>query len=193
MKKIVNPCPSEINKCLRKRDAFKNYTLQEKSLNKLFLKLCPQNRKIEDILLKVSTLNDFYSTNIYDTYSVAENILGNNIDKPLDAGNLEIVNKIARVSIKGKTINFYSFATKYCSHHRPKIYPIYDSYVDKMLWHYRKRDEFSCFQRQSLKEYPAFIEVIHQFRRFYRLNKFTLRDIDNFLWMTGKKYFPNRY
>jgi len=197
MKKIVNPSARQINKYLRKRDALNNYTLQEKSLNKLFLKLCPENRKIEDVLLEVSTLNDFYSTNIYDTYSVAENIIKNNIDKPLTAGNLDIVNKIAKVSVKRKTkrktINFYSFATKYCSHHRPKFYPIYDSYVDKMLWYYRQRDQFSDFNRESLKEYPIFIEAINQFKKFYRLNKFKLRDIDNFLWMTGKEYFPNKY
>ena len=193
MKKIVNPSACQINKFLRRRYASKNYTLQEKSLNKLFLKLCPNNKKIEDVLLKVSALNDFYSTNIYDTYSVAENIIKNNIDRPLAAGNLDIVNKVARVSVKRKTINFYSFATKYCSHHRPKFYPIYDSYVDKMLWYYRKRDQFSDFKRKSLKEYPVFIEVINQFKSFYRLNKFKLRDIDNFLWMTGKEYFPNRY
>ena len=193
MKKIVNPSACQINKFLRRRYASKNYTLQEKSLNKLFLKLCPNNKKIEDVLLKVSALNDFYSTNIYDTYSVAENIIKNNIDRPLAAGNLDIVNKVARVSVKRKTINFYSFATKYCSHHRPKFYPIYDSYVDKMLWYYRKRDQFSDFKRKSLKEYPVFIEVINQFKSFYRLNKFKLRDIDNFLWMTGKEYFPNKY
>ena len=193
MKKIVNPSAYQINKFLRRRYALKNYTLQEKSLNKLFLKLCPKNKKIEDVLLKVSALNDFYSTNIYDTYSVAENIIKSNIDRPLAAGNLDIVNKIARVSVKRKNINFYSFATKYCSHHRPKFYPIYDSYVDKMLWYYRKRDQFSDFKRKSLKEYPVFIEAINQFKKFYRLNKFKLRDIDNFLWMTGKEYFPNRY
>ena len=79
MKKIVNPSACQINKFLRRRYALKNYTLQEKSLNKLFLKLCPKNKKIEDVLLKVSALNDFYSTNIYDTYSVAENIIKNNV------------------------------------------------------------------------------------------------------------------
>ena len=193
MKKIVNPSARQINKYRRRRDADEKETLQQKSLNKLFLKLCPENRKIEDVLLKVSALNDFYSTNIYDTYSVAENIIKNNIDRPLAAGNLDIVNKVARVSVKRKTINFYSFATKYCSHPMPKFYPIYDSYVDKMLWYYRKRDQFSDFKRKSLKEYPVFIEVINQFKSFYRLNKFKLRDIDNFLWMTGKEYFPNRY
>jgi hypothetical protein len=75
----------------------------------------------------------------------------------------------------------------------PKFYPIYDSYVDKMLWYYRKRDQFSDFNRGSLREYPIFFEAINQFKKFYRLNKFKLRDIDNFLWMAGKECFPNKY
>lgn len=29
--------------------------------------------------------------------------------------------------------NFYSFASKYCSHHNPLDYPIYDIYVDEVL------------------------------------------------------------
>jgi hypothetical protein len=46
-----------------------------------------------------------------------------------------------------REINFYSFATKYCSHHKPEMYPIYDSYVDKMLGYFKKRTIFI-----SLKE-----------------------------------------
>ncbi|UTW70364.1 hypothetical protein KHA80_07545 [Anaerobacillus sp. HL2] len=42
-----------------------------------------------------------------------------------------------------KKKNFYSFATKYCSHHNPLDYPIYDSYVDEVLRHFRNRDGFS--------------------------------------------------
>ena len=45
----------------------------------------------------------------------------------------------------GKQKNFYSFATKYCSHHRPYDYAIYDSYVDKVLRHFRNVDGFSDF------------------------------------------------
>jgi len=31
---------------------------------RLFFKVCPKNKDISDILIKVSTLNDFYSSNL---------------------------------------------------------------------------------------------------------------------------------
>src|SRR2546423_772464 len=71
------PEPSEpvISSYLAKWRMLENYRLQESSLSELFNKFCPQNTSIEHVLLKVSALNDFYSTNIFDTYSVARRIM----------------------------------------------------------------------------------------------------------------------
>ena len=107
--------------------------LQEACLNLLVHELRPKNTELLDVLLKVSCLNDFYSTNIYDTHAVAKHITRLHIDGALDRGDLSLVNKIGPVKVGSKTRNFYSFATKYCSHHRPDVYPIYDRYVDKMF------------------------------------------------------------
>lgn len=170
-----------------------NYGLQEKSLDLLFHQLCPKNNKIEEILLKVSALNDFYSTNIFDTYSVAKHILSCDIDNALDDNKIDLVDIISPVTIKGKTRNFYSFSSKYCSHHKPEIYPIYDSYVEKMLMHFKKTDKFRKFKKEDLKSYSRFIEVIEGFKSYYDLNEFSLREIDIYLWLAGKQYFPNKY
>ena len=93
----------------------------------------PKNTDITDILLKVSTLNDFYSTNIFSVYPVAKHILSLGIDARLKAGDVTLVNDIKQIAINGTERNFYSFASKYCSHHNPLDYPIYDSYVDVVL------------------------------------------------------------
>ena len=186
------PNKSQVNLYLRKWKTLKNYKMQEESLNLLFTKW-PENKKLEQILLKVSALNDFYSTNIFDTYTVAKHILKCNIDKDLSAGNEALVNKIAPVTINGKTRNFYSFASKYCSHHKPESYPIYDSYVDKMLMHFKKKDKYDAFVKPNLKEYQRFIEIIKNFQKHYNLESFTLREIDIYLWLAGKEYFPNKY
>ena len=42
-----------------------------------------------------------------------------------------IIRLEVRYNINGKKKNLYSFASKYCSHHNPEAYPIYDSYVDE--------------------------------------------------------------
>ena len=75
--------------------------------------------KRADILLKVAALNDFYSTNIFSVYPVAKHILSLNIDDRLMTGDVALVSDIQKVTINGVEKNFYSFATKYCSHHRP--------------------------------------------------------------------------
>ncbi len=189
------PTPDEgiVKVYLKRWGTLENYILQEKSLSLLFNELCPGNTKIESVLLKVSALNDFYSTNIFDTYTVSKHILSCKIDSELEKGDVGLVNKIATVTISGKTRNFYSFASKYCSHHKPETYPIYDSYVEKMLMHFKKKDRFSRFKKDELKQYDKFLEVIQSFKKFYHLDDFSLRQIDIYLWLAGKEYFPNKY
>ncbi len=186
------PSPSLVAKYLRKWEQLENYRLQDTSLGLLF-SLCPENKKIEHVLLKVSTLNDFYSTNIFDTYSVAKHILKKDIDARLEVNDYSLVNDIAQISIKGKARNFYSFASKYCSHHKPTQYPIFDSFVEKMLLHFKSADNFNGFDKGDLKNYKHFIEVIKSFQSFYKLEKYSLREIDVFLWLAGKEWFPRNY
>lgn len=193
MSNPVTPDSNVIKEYLTNWSTLESYTLQEKSLGLLFHQLCPKNDKIEEILLKVSALNDFYSTNIFDTYSVAKHILSCNIDSALDDNKIDLVDIIAPVTIKGKTRKLYSFASKYCSHHKPENYPIYDSYVEKMLMYFKKYEKFDKFKKEDLKSYSRFIEVIEKFKSHYDLNEFSLREIDIYLWLAGKQHFPNKY
>ena len=142
-----------------------NYSNQESALDKLFLNLCPYNFKIEDILIKCSALNDFYSTNIFDIHTVAQHILTLRIDERLDKGDKTLVKDIAQVEINGKDHFFYSFATKYCSHHQPLKYAIYDNYVEKVLLSLNKREHFANFKREELKDYETYMSAIRAFQQ----------------------------
>lgn len=204
MTEPLKPTSNLISRYLNKWKQFENYRIQETSLGLLFHSLCPENNKIEHVLLKVSVLNDFYSTNILDTYSVAKHILNKNIDIRLKENDYSLVNDIAQVSV-GKAqipINLYSFASKYCNHHNPDNYPIFDQFIEKMLWHYHKVDGFCAsheffglheLKRALLREYEYFVEVIKTFQNFYKLEKHSLREIDIFLWLAGKEWFPKNY
>jgi len=193
MIEIPTPSEKEVIKYLKKWDSLENYVLQESALDKLFFKTYPNNNDINDILIKASSLNDFYSTNIFSIFSVAKHIMSLNIDDRLKKNDATLVNDIARVKINGKEKNFYSFATKYCSHHKPVEYPIYDSYVEKILMFFNKKDFFDKFKKEDLKNYEKFKEVLIEFKKFYRIDKYNLKDIDRYIWQLGKEYFPNKY
>lgn len=180
----------QVEHYLRQWRTLDKYVMQEDCVNLLFQDLCKSNKKLVEILLKVSALNDFYSTNIYDTHSVARHILSLCTDEKISQGDLGLVDQMANVSFNGKVRRIYSFATKYCSHHAPDTYPIYDSYVDEMLWFFRKRDGFGQFKRSDMKDFPSFVGIIDKFRAFYDLTTFTRKQIDVFLWLAGKDHFP---
>lgn len=163
-------------------------------LKKLFTKTYPLNNNMDEVLIKVCSLNDFYSTNIFSPFKVAEHIVSLKIDSRLENNDLELVNDIAKVKVNDtKEINFYSFATKYCSHHKPTIYPIYDSFVDKLLMYLKKSDKFSVFKNSDLKNYSRYNEILIDFMNFYSLENFNLKEIDKYLWQAGKEYFPMNY
>lgn len=189
---LPTPTIAQVEYYLSQWDSLEDYHLQEDALDRLFFTLCPDNKNISDILLKVSVLNDFYSTNIFKVYPVAKHILALHIDERLPRGDVTLVDDIKDVNISGKTLSFYSFATKYCSHHKPLDYPIYDSYVDEVLRYYRKADRFASFQNGDLKEYACFKAILEEFRSFYHLERYNLKELDKYLWQVGKKYF-NKY
>ncbi len=183
------PYPTDdlVQSYIRKFD--ETYMVVERSLTKLF-RAFPNNINLEDVFLKVIVLNDLYRTAIWATYQVAEHIVSLNIDHLIREGKPEAVDMIARIRLGNKIRNNYSFATKYCAWHNPSAYPIYDTFVDKMLWAYRRQDQFDSFLHQDLLKYDRFRQIVRNFQRHYHLTTYNIKDIDKFLWLAGKEYFP---
>ena len=84
-----SPTCEEMERYIRKWDELEDYVNQEKALDKLFMQMCKENQCIEDILIKCSALNDFYSTNIFKVHHVAQHYLKQNIDQRLKDGEIE--------------------------------------------------------------------------------------------------------
>lgn len=181
---LNRPSKDLINIYVEKWDKNEKLVNNEKLLTNLFKKK-KENIKFLDILLKSTCLNSLYSTNIFDINSMSKNIYNSKIDDELRKGSYDVIEKIATV----KERRFYSFATKYCSFHFSDKYPIYDSYVDKILRHYRNQDKFFKFKNKDLKKYRSFVEIIEQFKKFYELEDFSFKDIDKFLWQFGRENF----
>lgn len=83
--------------------------------------------------------------------------------------------------------------TKYCSHHRPEEYPIYDSFVEEFLVYLSKVDGFAVFSREDLRDITVFKQTLMKLRDYYGLQEFSLKQIDQYLWQYGKEKFPKPY
>ena len=94
-------------------------------------------------------------------------------------------NTVAAIDFENKAKN--------CSHHNSLNYPIYDSYVDVVLRYFRNCDRFSEFQNGDLRDYIKLKSILIDFRAFYDLEKFDLKQIDQYIWLLGKEYFPKNY
>lgn len=185
MKKINTNLATECLKIYNENPAYQSYRDQDSVLKKIFEKY-PKNNNLEDILLKVVVLNDFYSTNIMNVYKVAKHILELKIDDKLQNYDLSVVSLIANVDFreKGKKC-FYSFATKYCSMHHPDYYPIIDKHVKNVLKQY-KNEKYHDFKIKDFADYEKYNKIINAFNKFYDLN-LSIRDLDHFLWVYDKE------
>jgi hypothetical protein len=197
MVNLQKPTNDFLDQYINKYKNDDRHYLSDQAIINLF-QAFPHNKKTEDILLKISVINDLYSTNIFGTFLMAKHIQQLDIDEELSKGNPEIVRQIAtghniRLKNTNRELNFYSFATKYCNWHNRESYSIYDSFVDKILMTYKRKDNFSIFKQTDLKDFNEFKRIIQDFIKFYGLTRYNLKEIDKFLWIYGKEMFPVNY
>jgi len=188
MKTPVKPTPEFLEARIRAFDEDPETAPAERALTDLFHRY-PLNDAIEPILLKVAALNAFYATNVYAVLKVSRHIFDLRIDPYIAKGDLEIVNRIADFTIKGKRRRIFSFATKYCSWHFPERYPMFDSYVAQLLHAYSRLDHFSRVTWNDMRTYQRFVELVEEFRSHYRLLDFSFKQIDKFLWHYGLELY----
>lgn len=166
------PRKSDINKELNKWTKKREYTIQEEILKNLFRKY-PKNTNLDEIKVKIKTLNLYYSTHMPLTDEMAERITKiKNIDKKLQNGDIEVVKKIAN---KLKKRARYSFATKYCSFHNPKKFPIYDTFVRKFIAKFYKEN------KEDLNEKLGNTKINEKILREYKNYKIYKKLIDIFI------------
>ena len=181
----------DVETTLKQRNlVLSDYALQEDLLRDTFDKY-KHNDDYGQILTKVTLLNLLYSTGIMDVKGVADHIFkhGKDIDSLMKKGDPTVVHLIAKVEHNGKPINHFSFATKYCSHHQPEKFAIYDSYVEKVLVTMNKREPFANFKKEGLKDYDTYMSVILSFRQHFGLTQYSIKQLDQYLWQLGKWYF----
>jgi hypothetical protein len=189
---LARPTPDLLRSYVEKFEKDERYYVGDQAIIKLF-KLLPSNKDLEDVLLKLSVINDLYSTSIFATFKMAKHIQSLDIDGDLADHLPEVVNRIADVTISGKNRRFFSFATKYCSWHDQDNYPISDSFVEKLILAYQGQYGFAQFKKTDLRAYPRFKKIVEQFQQHFGLSDFGLKRLDKFLWLYGKEKFPGSW
>lgn len=163
-------------------DIYKNYREQESVIENIFSKSgvfakLEQENLQQVVLLKVSVLDSFYSTNLakFGIYEVAKHIAELESQKqihqkihnatPHNYDELkDIIEQIAKCKGKdNKEKIFYSFATKYCFHHNQNAFRIYDSFVREVL---------VFFNNKSNKSNTKFADISSEFGELVGTNFF---------------------
>lgn len=157
-------------------------------------RLYPHNDNHGHVQLKVAALNTLYGAGVLAVYDVARHIYQQapEIDAGLKIGAPEVVDRIAkghnvRSRKTGKEIHFWSFASKYCSFHNPTSYPLWDSRVCTYLSSLRKTEYAEFAHPDVWERYADFTSLMDRFRTQAKLELFTFREIDHFLFKYGER------
>jgi hypothetical protein len=208
------PTQEQVKTYISQWHKLENYINQEKALNKLFKELLPKNDKFEDVLLKVTVLNKFYSTKILDTYSLSKKIGEiKYLDDRLKNGDKSLVDEISTIDEQKRS--FYSFASKYCNHHNEEAFPIFDSFVEKVIMYLIINDNETIIKSNNIskemktllsskitksriqaflrEKYKNFTSVLTDIRHVYKLENVSYSDFDKFLWLWGKDMFVKQF
>lgn len=193
VKDVADRIPKdEIDDYQKKWARLTDYVWQEQALHGLFSVRQANFLSQDDLMIKCATLNDFYSTNIFKIYHVVRHYLTvRDLEKRISSGDLSLVEDLRKVSVPGQNDNtkywdYYSFATKFCSHHNPEAFPIYDKYAVRMLCAFGRHAKLG-FTLNKMDNYQEYDSAIKKFRQHYGLLKYTLKEIDRYLWLLGKE------
>jgi len=192
---LQEPTQELVSRYINEFNTDERYYPADVAIGNLIAKF-PKNKHVHDVMLKVAAINALYGTRIMNVSGMAYHIAGLDIDSRLDAGDLGLVDAIATGHNIGRGVGgsrFFSFATKYCNWHRKEIYPIYDSFVEKILIAFRDEYGFSSFRNGDLKDCTDLKRVILDLMNVYSLGQYDLKAIDKFLWKYGQDVFPPTY
>jgi len=206
----IDVSPERIDACIACFD--QEESLKERVLTAVFRD--KSNKEPEKVLVKVTLLNSFYSTQLFnnpsksggkntDIVSMALHIAATEeLDQWLASDdpeeNLQAFRHITEcTSVRwGCSVRKApSFASKYCSWHYQEKYPIMDSYSKGMLYYINRDPETRYYTGKLttaiLQDYRTFSEVFRTFKDWLGVSAgrpYTVKELDKYLWMYGKDH-----
>lgn len=141
----------------------------------------PGNSRKEDVLMKVSALNDTDVRTPSLEEEMINHIIKLNIDDRLKQNDLKVVEDIA--SIPGQSHQLLHFASVYCNYHKPDVFPIYsEQYHDfykKYIGEYRL-----SLDAEKINTYPVFSKALNDLvERLGLTGKMNYLQLRKFAWL----------
>ena len=144
-------------------------------------------------------MNKIYSTAITNIDPVVEQILkinANNVELKETEDYVAFVDKISKIEWKNsKGINYkrnnLSFASKYVHFLSGYKTPIYDSYIWIIIKGYLGQKDNSKISYKTPEDFKEFYLTFERFRKEFNLEKYSIYEIDKFLWQYGKTLIQN--
>lgn len=156
-------------------------------LDNVFKDYNNSNKVIKEMYIKCVLLDKLYGTNIKYLDDLIKHLSSiDNFNEMLEQGNPELVNIMKAVKVEDDTINYLSFASKYCRRYNPKAFPIFDSIVKDMLEYYIANTNFYKGAKPDLTDYVQYKEVVDQFIKAYPFVQNYVM-LDRYLWAMGKQ------
>ncbi|SHH18792.1 hypothetical protein SAMN04488109_3074 [Chryseolinea serpens] len=143
----------------------------------------PSNTKAEDILTKISAINDPDVSNHGIINDMVAHILKLAIDERLKKGDLSLVEAIATANFQGKPYHLLHFASVYCNFHRPDVFPIYSEQHLEFYKQYIKTNQLPL-DPEKLDTYDVFSKVLNDLiKRLGLTGKMNYLHIRKFGWL----------
>lgn len=188
------PTKENVDMALKLYDMLPNWKTADKVIRK-YISDHKANKNIHYIAVKVALINDLYSARVLAPMGMAEHIkkkAEEGLDDLILKGNIKAVDIIENAKIYRKKKRFLSFASKYCHFHNPDAYPMFDSYVFTSISKINGREKRLNVQNSKLREYYVFYSAFMTLREKANLEKYSVNQIDKYLWLWGQKISKKR-
>lgn len=153
-----------------------------------YVKKHPANTDPMVVKEKIRLLNRFYATRVVAEDMLKNILLIDDFDQRLQKGDLSLVHDIASCSK-----DYLSFATKYCAMHNPEKFPIYDSFVFRLMEYLHSNHLFTKTPSSTIHHlkytrksqyYKEYVDMYHEFMDVTGISSYckNCRQVDWYLW-----------
>jgi hypothetical protein len=158
------------------------YFLSDNRNLEVFQKI-PSNTSADDILTKISAINDPDVSNHGIINDMVAHILKLGIDERLKKGDLSVVEAIATATFQGKAYHLLHFASVYCNFHSPDVFPIYSEQHLEFYKRYIKANQLPL-DPEKLDTYDVFSKALNDLiKRLDLTGKMNYLHIRKFGWL----------